>query len=234
MKSTLKTTAAVVRSIAGEQDWKWAEIMGKSIHTIRHLEAGTLKLSPAMAAKMNHETGISIAWLMKGNPKDPVSVSGEKYTKAIYDRAQAEKIYYDKVHDFYLVNDAIHFFAHLRAILANANRNKNYHMAAYQMGKVIGELRNEFGQAEDLFPVNGMATTAQALMETDIASLDMKFPKMKSGTISPTVWKELFKRTLGKRVQRLDQGMQAALRAKNKSKPTPTKKRPSPRRRRKA
>src|SRR5262245_60797513 len=129
MKSTLKTTAARVRFIAGEQDWKWAEIMGKSIHTIRHLEAGTLKLSPAMAAKMSHESGISIDWLMKGDPQDPVSVSGEAYTDKIYKRTQAEKIYYDRIHDFPLAQDAIHFFAHLRAILANANRNKNYHMA---------------------------------------------------------------------------------------------------------
>jgi hypothetical protein len=160
MKSTLKTTAAVLRKITEEKDSVWAEdILGKSVHTIRHLEAGTLKLSGAMAAKMNQETGISIQWLMDGNPTaPPISVDGRPYTKKIYDEVQAREKYRKKylttVQDFAVKQRAQEFFRAICAILVNANRNRNYYLADYRTVKAIQELRDEFGEAQDLYSIS--------------------------------------------------------------------------------
>jgi hypothetical protein len=150
MKSTLKTTAAVLRSITQEKDSVWADILGKSIHTIRHLEAGTLKLSAALAATMNYESGISIKWLMDGNPAaPPITADGTPYTKEIYDVARARKKYFATVKDEDVRNTVVDVLRAICAILVNANRKRNYHLAVYRTAKALAELRDEFGEAED-------------------------------------------------------------------------------------
>ena len=152
MKSTLKTTAAVLRKITGEKDLVWAEMLGKSVHTIRHLEAGTLKLSAAMAAKMNYASGISITWLMDGNPAaPPVDWDGKEYTKKTYDEVQARKKNFATVQDFAVKERARESFRAICAILVNANRKRNYHLAVHRIVKAIQELRAEFGEAPDLY-----------------------------------------------------------------------------------
>lgn len=150
MKSTLKTTAAVLRSITGEKDSVWAEdILGKSVHTIRHLEAGTLKLSAALAAKMNYESGISLKWLMDGDPAAPVSADGKAYTKEIYDEVRARKKHFATVPDPDVKRTVLDVFRGICAILVNANRNRNFHLAVYRTAKALAELRDEFGEAKD-------------------------------------------------------------------------------------
>src|SRR6266480_2705097 len=156
MKSTLKTTAAVVRSIARETDWKWADIMGKSIHTIRHLEAGTLRLSPAMATKMFHETGISLEWLLKGDPvAPPISGRGEPYSRAIFERAQAEKTPHDQPPSVLRHFDKLGFCARLIAILESASGKKDYYMALYKMHTALDSLQREFGIDEEVYQHSG-------------------------------------------------------------------------------
>jgi hypothetical protein len=166
MKSTLKTTAAVLRSIAGEKDSVWAtDIMGKSVHTIRHLEAGSLPLSPSMAAKMNHETGISIKWLMNGDEKaPPVAANGEPYTKAIYDDVQARKKTFARVGDDNVRLNVLQFWKIICAIMVNANRNKNFYMAFYRTDKAISQLWKELGIAKDLLPPDGSPEKVLAFM----------------------------------------------------------------------
>jgi len=150
VKSTLKTTAAVLRSIAQEKDVVWAEMLGKSVHTIRHLEAGTLKLSATLAAKMNYETGISIKWLMdEDETAPPVAADGTPYTKKIYDNAQARKKYFATVKDEDVRSTVWHALRLICAILVSANRKRNYHLAVYRTAKALAELRDEFGEAKD-------------------------------------------------------------------------------------
>ena len=79
---------------------EWAELLDRSPHTVHDLEAGRLKLSPALAAKMNYESGISIGWLMDGDPEAPaVSADGRPYTKAIYEEVQARKKHFAHVEE---------------------------------------------------------------------------------------------------------------------------------------
>ncbi len=150
MKSTLKTCAAILREKTGEKDLVWADILGKSVHTIRHLEAGSLKLSAALAAKMNYESGISIQWLMDGNTAaPPISADGRAYTREIYDQVQARKKYFATVGDSDVQSAALDVLRAICAILVNANRKRNYHLAVYRIAKAIAELRDEFGEASD-------------------------------------------------------------------------------------
>jgi hypothetical protein len=150
IKSREKTTAAKLRSIIGEKDSVWADMLGKSVHSIRHLEAGTLKLSPALAAKMNYETGISIKWLMDGNPDvPPVSFrGGQKFTKAIYERIQAEKKHFAQVKEKDINNNLPEFIGIIYGILRSANRKHDFHLAVYKIWRALNELRNEFGADE--------------------------------------------------------------------------------------
>jgi len=159
MKSTLKTTAAVLRSLTGKTtDAEWADILGKSVHTIRHLEAGSLPLSAAMAAKMNYESGISIKWLMDGDPTaPPVTSDGRPFTKEIYDEVQAGKKSFATVKDDDLRNTLLDVLCANYAILVNANGKRNFHLAVYQTAKDLAERREKFGKAKDASPETVLA-----------------------------------------------------------------------------
>jgi hypothetical protein len=151
MKSTFKTTAAVLRSIIEVKDSAWADMLGKSVHTIRHLEAGTLKLSDAMAMKMVYQSGISIGWLMDGNPAaPPIAQDGREYTKKIYDEVQAKEKHFATVSDYALGRGAIEFFRQILAIMLSANRQRKFHLAFYRTANAIVDLSDEFGEAKEL------------------------------------------------------------------------------------
>ncbi len=151
MRSTLKTTAAVLRAITEERDLAvWANHLGKSVHTIRHLEAGSLKLSAATAGKMNYETGISIKWLMDVKPAaPPITPNGREYTKEIYDKVRARKKYFATVKDENVRSTVLDVLGVICRVLVSANRNRNFHLAVYRTAKALAELRAEFGEAKD-------------------------------------------------------------------------------------
>jgi hypothetical protein len=154
--SSRKTTAAVLRVIIGGEKGikvpEWAEILERSPHSIHDLESGRLKLSPALATKINYETGISIGWLMDGNPAaPPIAQDGREYTKAIYDEVQARKKRFATVaSNLVIATNAFQFCDNICAILVNANRKQRYHLALYRTSKAIQELRTEFGEAKEL------------------------------------------------------------------------------------
>ena len=154
--STRKTTAAVLREILGIKDFEMAEILDRTVHTIHSLESGRLKLSPELATKMFHETGISLDWLLKGDPTaPPISGRGEPYTRAKFDQAQAEKINYDQPNPIFRNIDTLGFCARLIAILESASSRKNYQMALYKVNRALDSLRGEFGMDENLYKHNG-------------------------------------------------------------------------------
>jgi hypothetical protein len=149
--SSRKTTAAVLRDIIEIKVPEWAEILERSPHTIHDVECGRLKLSAALAAKMNYESGISIKWLLDGNPAArPISRYGEKYTKAIFEKVQARKKHRAHVEEDQIKYNALEFLRTILNILTNANRKRNYHLAAYRTWKALDELHNEFGADEKI------------------------------------------------------------------------------------
>ena len=165
--SSRKTTAAVLREILGIKDFEMAGILDRTVHTIHSLESGRLKLSPELATKMFHETGISLDWLFNEDPNaPPISGRGEPYTKEIFEKAQAEKIYYDQPHPLSRNTDELGSCARLVAILESASAHENYYMALYKVRTALDSLQGEFGMDESLYRYagphhvnNGMAVT---------------------------------------------------------------------------
>lgn len=136
---------------------EWAELLDRSPHTVHDLESGRLKLSRELAKKMSYESGISIGWLLDDDPEaPPVSADGQPYTKAIYEEVRARKKYFAHVEENKIKVNALELFRIICAILINANRKRNFHLAAYRTWKAIDELRTEFGEASDVNTYEGV------------------------------------------------------------------------------
>ena len=141
-----------------------ADILKRSVHTIRSLESGRLKLSQELAKRIFHETGISTVWLLNGDPTaPPVTGRGEPYTKEGFDRAQAEKIYYDRPNPIFRKIDALGFCARLVAILESASTKKDYYVALYKTHAALDSLQSEFGIDEKLYQHAGPHSVNEAM-----------------------------------------------------------------------
>ena len=165
-----RTPAAVLRSIIGIKDIAMAELLNCAPATIHSLESGRLKMSDAMAMRMLHETEISPQWLLAGDAAaPPVSARGEAYTKATFERAQAEKAHRARPPGEWLMLDALDLAARLVAILSSASNRREYWMANYKAGKAIQVLGDEFGQDEALYAPTSRAqiNSGQALAVLD-------------------------------------------------------------------
>lgn len=145
-----KTTAAVLRATCGINKEEMADVLGCSVDTIRSVECGRGRLTEDLARRMSHETGVSLAWLLAGDPKTPPTLaSGEKYTEEIYKKMRAGKKWVDQPHLFVRTLDGLQFCAQLLAVLEKANTDKNYALAAFKTGRALDTLKNEFGQDEE-------------------------------------------------------------------------------------
>jgi transcriptional regulator with XRE-family HTH domain len=159
--STQRTTSAVLRFKLQIKDVEMAELLGCSTATIHSLESGRLKLSDAMAMRMFHETGISPEWLLAGDPKaPPVSVLGDPFDKATFDRAQASKASRDTRSEDVLWLDVLDFSARLGAILVSARSGKKYYLARYKAWKAVEALGKEFGQELSIYSPTGSSLSA--------------------------------------------------------------------------
>ena len=163
--SPLRHPVAIVRQICRLYQKEFAELIGCSRIYLQKIEQtpqhGGQRLSEKLATRISHETGISLAWLLTGDPNLPaVSGRGEPYTHQIYEHAQAEKKWFDQPQPYFRRNSALGFCAQLVAILESANAQKKYFMAEYKVGKALESLRNEFGQDLQLYP----DTRARAVM----------------------------------------------------------------------
>src|SRR5262245_36752431 len=96
-KPKSKTTVSVLRSTIGISAKKLADLIGRSIHTVKSLESGRLALSEDLAMKISHETGVDTRWLLGGNPQtrpfpDVIAQEylsarlDEDYSKEVFDR----------------------------------------------------------------------------------------------------------------------------------------------------
>ena len=92
--SQQKSKVAQTRLITGETAEAFADIIGKSISTLRSLESGRLKLSEKTASDISSATGVSFSWLMSEKNTDPI-VGGvepaEAFTKETYVHHTAKK-----------------------------------------------------------------------------------------------------------------------------------------------
>lgn len=141
------TTAAVLRAECSVKIDEWSRLLGCSENRINNLETGRSKLDDETAQRMYHETGVSLGWLLGGDPAaPPVTAKGEPFTHEHFERAQVRKIHYDRVDDSWLSWQFLQFAGRLRVILSSANRKKDFYLAAYRVGKFLDSLAADFGE----------------------------------------------------------------------------------------
>ncbi len=192
--SSEKTTAAILRKIVGKKDWEWAQMLGRSVQAIHNIEAGRTKLTHELATKLFHETGISIDWLMKGDPTvPPIAENGEPYKAEIYERAQAQKSPHDQPHPVFRNFDKLGFCARLIAILESASARKDYYMARYKVHTALDSLRREFGMDEKVYQHsaphhvnNSMAIAALKEVLARDKEIESAFKQLQHPTPKPT------------------------------------------------
>ena len=159
--SALRHPVAVLRNICGLYQKEFAELIGCSRIYLQKIEQTPQhygqRLSEKLAQRIFHETGISLAWLLNGDPSaPPISANGEPYTRETFQRNQAHKIFYDRPNPFFFRNDALGFCARLIAILESAAKRREYFMAAYKVDAALKSLRREFGKDEEAYPTDGI------------------------------------------------------------------------------
>ena len=70
-RSLLRHPLAVLRQIIDVNSAKLAQLCGCSMSTIQSVEMGRMPLSEKLAARIAGETGVSVEWLLDGNPEVP-------------------------------------------------------------------------------------------------------------------------------------------------------------------
>ena len=155
--STLRHPVAVLRQkICRLYQKEFADKIGCSRIYVQKIEQtpahGGQKLSPKLAQRICLETGVSLDWLLAGDPDaPPVSAKGEPYTRQIYEKVQANKIHSNRPKDWVFSMDFLMMTGRLRSILANATgRNGKqrpaYFMAAYETRSFLDELARKYGE----------------------------------------------------------------------------------------
>jgi transcriptional regulator with XRE-family HTH domain len=92
--SQQKSKVAQTRLITGETAEAFADIIGKSLSTLRSLETGRLKLSEKTALDISRATGVSLRWLLDDKTTPPTcdgTLPPEPFTKESYVAHAAKK-----------------------------------------------------------------------------------------------------------------------------------------------
>jgi hypothetical protein len=98
--SPLRHPLAVLRQLVGISQKQLADLVGKSTSAIQRIELKELDLSEELAHKISLETGISMKWLLDGDPSvppfgdfnnNPFLSDGNKFSKTVFERRRADR-----------------------------------------------------------------------------------------------------------------------------------------------
>ena len=92
-RSNLEHPVAILRQIIGLGQKELAALVSRSTSTIQAIEINKLPLSEELALRISHETGVSLAWLIKGDVEAPPvteALEREAFTKEIYELTRAQ------------------------------------------------------------------------------------------------------------------------------------------------
>ena len=131
---------------------KLQAMLGCSLSAIRSIETGRLKLSPAMAGKVEGMTGVSADWLLRNDLSEaPVSISGAPYTKAGFIRHKLRNTQVDpKIVPVYLMC----LLGDASQILIKAAAEKELTSATWRLFDALGKVGSEFGLTSDTWPID--------------------------------------------------------------------------------
>ena len=156
-KPKSKTTVSVLRSIIGISAEKFAELIGRSIHTVKSLESGRLGLSEELAIKISVETGVSANWLLAGDPQaqplidsPPFGPNLGIFTKETFEARRADRMQ-NREGGIIVLHVPWFESAKLNAISEAAEKSGSGRLAHYRISKFLGELEKEFGITKERF-----------------------------------------------------------------------------------
>lgn len=151
--SQLKSKIARLRLITGETAESFAEIIGKSMSTLRSLETGRLKLSEKTASEISRATGVSLGWLLDKRMTPPIckgTPESKPFTKESYVHHIAKKrrpVFKDYTPELKLMlGFAIRDI--LEAVYGAAERG-NGDIALYYLEKFAEDLGKQFPPPKD-------------------------------------------------------------------------------------
>jgi transcriptional regulator with XRE-family HTH domain len=181
--SKLRHPLAVLRRICGEDESRplgqkeMAALVGRATITIQNIENGKLRLSEELAQDIHHETGVSLGWLLNGNPRvRPTTPDGEPYTHDDFVSTQSNKIHVHFRNSPSVSFGAVSLYAPLRAILSEANKRSKFKLAIYKITKAFEKLAKQYGLDSSLYPHDTIEELdpprGMALMRADCSLLD--------------------------------------------------------------
>jgi transcriptional regulator with XRE-family HTH domain len=176
MLSRKLTCVAVLRTELGLTVEGFANLIGKSISAVNSLETGRLALSEETAFKIQQQTGVEMAWLLKGNPKEKpyaIDETGQShpYTKEIFELIQAGEQPWD-LHENVTgaLAEALGIAVPWVSIYATAREAGKAQLAAYLMRDFLENLRQRLGADDKLM----VALNKNAKIITDGAELTFR------------------------------------------------------------
>jgi transcriptional regulator with XRE-family HTH domain len=145
MRSAQRTTTAVLRLATGLSAEEFAQLIGKSLPTVRSLESGKLALSESTAGAITKKTGIHLGWLLNADPSAPlIDIEGKPWTIGTYERRRAgEMVEYVLKNNQLMVNN-------LSGRITNFLYDQIYD--PYQFGIVVNRLESFLDKLEKEFP----------------------------------------------------------------------------------
>jgi transcriptional regulator with XRE-family HTH domain len=177
MRSQRRTTVASLRAFLGIKDIELAEILECSAYTVHSLECpDRLALSDSMANRIRHETGVSIDWLLNGDPDAPIfTVDRRPYTREFYDRWRAKRR--QPGPNKAVSQSAIWHYLDVRQLLRGAARTGDADLVSYKISKALHRIASDH-KLEATNPVWDMGKSGRLadeiyeLFENDLSSLE--------------------------------------------------------------
>jgi transcriptional regulator with XRE-family HTH domain len=142
-KSEQRTKVAVLRSVIGLSAKDFARFIGKTIHTVKSLEAGRLKLSEALAEKISQKTGVAISWLLGDSGGPPVNDAGEPLTREHFE-SRAADLYARSMALMHIRPAARWLGMVMEELLKEAARTGRASLALYRVAEFLNEFAREF------------------------------------------------------------------------------------------
>jgi len=150
--SPLRHPLAVLRGIVGWSQKEAADKIGKSAPTIQAIELGKLKMSDGIATLISHETGVSIGWLLGGDPSIPpypADAPSQVFGKDAFDARRVllnrEATGDHKQEMLAALKRAPGLFQIISRILALSVIGNNVPLAVYRLEEFTQKLYDEFG-----------------------------------------------------------------------------------------
>lgn len=158
MQSKKTTCVAVLRAAIGLSVEQFADLIGKSTSTINSLETGRLALSEETAERIEYKTGVSIQWLLGGNPTEkPYRINHgnqrDEWKKSLFELIQSDNVPSDlkPPRPAWRLAHAITFVSDWLSVYSAAEKRGEGQLAAYLMTRFLKTLTERLGKDDAAF-----------------------------------------------------------------------------------